>query len=319
METYRETINSVKVGDKKTENFWTKRGVRQGCPMSLTLFNIYVMDLEKEMRKEQAGGVTIGKEKFWSLTYTDDMVLVARNEEDLKGMLKRFRRYLSKKRLTLNVEKSKIIVFENGKGRKKRREWRWREEIIEEVTEIKYLEYIMQKNGGAEKHVIERFKRAMIAMKKTWSIGEKIFGNDYKRREKMFDALVGSVALYGAEIWGWKNETRLDRIKRKYVKWILGLDIRTPNYILIEETKMIEIRIEAIKRAIIYEEKARNSEKKLVVECIKDLEKVKTRKEGKWEAARGDILKRIGIDKEEIKRERERGNQEIVNSVLTRI
>lgn len=43
----------------------------------------------------------------------------------------------------------------------------------------------MQKNGGAEKHVIERFKRAMIAMKKTWSIGEKIFGNDYKRREKM--------------------------------------------------------------------------------------------------------------------------------------
>lgn len=92
------------------------------------------------------------------------------------------------------------------------------------ITEIKYLGYIMQKNGGAEKHVIEReFKRAMIAMKKTWNIGERIFGNDYKRREKMFDALVDSVALYGAEIWGWKNETRLDRIKRKYVKWILGL------------------------------------------------------------------------------------------------
>lgn len=87
------------------------------------------------------------------------------------------------------------------------------------------------------------------------------------------------MALYGAEIWGWKNETRLDRIERKYVKWILGLDRKTPNYILIEETKMIEIRIEATRRAIIYEEKARNSGKKLVVECIKDLEKVKTKKE----------------------------------------
>lgn len=32
----------------------------------------------------------------------------------------------------------------------------------------KVFRYIMQKNGGAEKHVIERFKRAMIAMKKTW-------------------------------------------------------------------------------------------------------------------------------------------------------
>lgn len=63
METYRETINSVKVGDKKMENFWTERGVWQGCSMSPILFNIYVMDLEK-MRKEQTRGVTIGKEKF---------------------------------------------------------------------------------------------------------------------------------------------------------------------------------------------------------------------------------------------------------------
>lgn len=45
------------------------------------------MGLEEEMRKEQTG-VTIGKEKFWSLTYADNMVLVTRNEEDLKGMLK---------------------------------------------------------------------------------------------------------------------------------------------------------------------------------------------------------------------------------------
>lgn len=63
------------------------------------------------------------------------------------------------------------------------------------------------------------------------------------------------------------------------MKWILGLDRKTPNYILIEETKMIEIRIEATRRAIIYEEKVRNSGKKLVVECIKDLEKVRTKKE----------------------------------------
>lgn len=128
------------------------------------------------------------------------------------------------------------------------------------------------------------------------------------------------MALYGAEIWGWKNETRLDRIKRKYVKWILGLDRKTPNYILIEETKMIEIRIEATRRAIIYEEKARNSGKKLVVECIKDLEKVRTKKEeGKWEAVRGDLLKRIGIDKEEIKCGRERGKVrgELIQEIVT--
>lgn len=46
----------------------------------------------------------------------------------------------------------------------------------------------------------------------------RLFKDDYERRVKMFDALVGSAALYGAEVWGWRNEARLDRIKRKYIK-----------------------------------------------------------------------------------------------------
>lgn len=36
----------------------------------------------------------------------------------------------------------------------------------------------------------------------TWSIGERLFKEDFVRRKKMFEALVGSVMLYGAEVWG---------------------------------------------------------------------------------------------------------------------
>lgn len=62
--------------------------------------------------------------------------------------------------------------------------------------------------------------------------------------------------LYGVEVWGWRNNDRVDKIKRKYEKWILDLDVRTPNYILTEETKMKELRLKAVKRAIKYEEKS---------------------------------------------------------------
>ncbi|XP_033313400.1 uncharacterized protein LOC117212593 [Bombus bifarius] len=110
-------------------------------------------------------------------------------------------------------------------------------------------------------------------MKETWSVGERIFKQDYKRRMKMFGALVESVALFGAEVSGWNIEERLDRVQRRYVKWILGLDMTTPNYILIEECKLIEMKEKALKRAARYEEKAIESKKELVKECIKERER----------------------------------------------
>jgi len=49
------------------------------------------------------------------------------------------------------------------------------------------------------------------------------------------------VQLFGGKyslVWrGGVGDNRLDEIKKKYVKWILKLDWRTPNYILVEETK----------------------------------------------------------------------------------
>ncbi|XP_050494286.1 chromatin assembly factor 1 subunit A-like [Bombus huntii] len=87
---------------------------------------------------------------------------------------------------------------------------------------------------------------------------------------KMFRALVESVALFGTEVWGWNMEERLDRIQRRYVKLILGLDMTTPNYILVEECKLTEIKEKALRRAARYEGKAIESKKELVKECIKE-------------------------------------------------
>ena len=44
----------------------------------------------------------------------------------------------------------------------------------------------------------------------------------------------------------------------------------TPNYILIEECKIIKIKEKALKGAARYEEKALESKKELVMECIKE-------------------------------------------------
>ena len=80
--------------------------------MSSTLFNIYVVGLEQELRKGQAGGIVVGERKVWSLTYAVDIVLMADREEELKEMLKRFKKFLKEAELELSTEKAKIVVFE---------------------------------------------------------------------------------------------------------------------------------------------------------------------------------------------------------------
>lgn len=132
----------------------------------------------------------------------------------------------------------------------------------------------------------------------------RIVADDYERKIKMFNVSGKHGSIRGSDE-GWGNEERMEKIKRKYIKWILKLDRRTPNYILEKETKMKELRMEAIKRAVKYEQKARQSEK-IIVECIKEIEKRRENiEESKWEKKRRRILEEVDIGRTEKKREEE--------------
>lgn len=119
-EIYMSTKNVVRVDGRVSERFWTEKGLRQGCPLSPILFSLLIVDIEEEIKKEQVGGVQVDRERIWSLAYADDLVIMARSEEGIKEMLKRMQKYLKKKKLYLNIEKSKMVCFRSGGGRRKR-------------------------------------------------------------------------------------------------------------------------------------------------------------------------------------------------------
>jgi len=66
-EMLRETKCRVKGRNGGGEQFWTARGVWQGCPLSPLLFNILLADMEERMGKVSWGGVRLGREKVYSL------------------------------------------------------------------------------------------------------------------------------------------------------------------------------------------------------------------------------------------------------------
>ncbi len=53
---YKETTNRVKMEEGVTGQFQSKKGVRQGCPLSLLLFNLFIADLEDYLKEKQEEG-----------------------------------------------------------------------------------------------------------------------------------------------------------------------------------------------------------------------------------------------------------------------
>ncbi|XP_067212233.1 golgin subfamily A member 6-like protein 6 [Linepithema humile] len=120
--------------------------------------------IEKEMGQVKWGGVKLRGRKVYSLAYADDMVLIAEEEEEMKGMMEKLERYLDRKNLELNTEKTKIMRFRKGGGRWKKKVWRWKGKTIEEVKEFRYLGYIIQRNGGQGAQIRERVRKATTVM-----------------------------------------------------------------------------------------------------------------------------------------------------------
>lgn len=89
-------------------------------------------------------------------------------------MLSRLEWYADKKGLEVNPEKTKVMRFKKGGGRRKIIDWRWKGKKLEEVKEFKYLGYTFQSNGGQKAHLKDRGRRAAVVMREVWGIGKRL-------------------------------------------------------------------------------------------------------------------------------------------------
>lgn len=54
--------------------------------------------------------------------------------------------------------------------------------------------------------------------------------------------MVWSVISYGVKLWGWKEREGIERLNKRYVRWVLGVDKRTPGYMLREEIQKNKLK-----------------------------------------------------------------------------
>ena len=79
---------TVRTGHGTTDWFQLGKGVRQGCILSLCLFNLYAEYIMRNAGLEEAqAGIKIAGRNINNLRYADDTTLMAESEDELKSLL----------------------------------------------------------------------------------------------------------------------------------------------------------------------------------------------------------------------------------------
>ena len=186
---------TVRTGQGTTD--WSKigKGVRQGCILSSCLFNFYAEYIMRNARmNETQAGIKIASRNINNLSYTDDITLTAENEEELKNLLMKVDDKSEKARLTLSIQKTKIMASGPITSRQVDGE------PMETVTYFFFLGSKITTDGDCS-HAIKRHllfgRRAM-----------KNLDNILKSRDitlltkvHLFKAMVFPVVMYGCESW----------------------------------------------------------------------------------------------------------------------
>ncbi|MCO5582230.1 hypothetical protein L7F22_036122 [Adiantum nelumboides] len=86
-------------------------GVKQGCPLSPTLFGLYIDEIVDFILHRGGEGVDISGTTVHILLYADDIVLVSETAVGLQLHLQALDDFCSQRGLTVNLGKTKVLIF----------------------------------------------------------------------------------------------------------------------------------------------------------------------------------------------------------------
>ena len=84
---YTDSTMCVRTAMDLSDPINFRRGVKQGCPLSPILFNLMMEPLIRAAESITTGGYTIGNHRIKSLTYADDLCVVAQSPAVMQEML----------------------------------------------------------------------------------------------------------------------------------------------------------------------------------------------------------------------------------------
>ena len=257
---------SIKLRNGVLEPIHSNLGLKQGCPLSPMLFNLYIDDVGNNS-DELCDPIEFQNEKISHFLYADDLVVLSYTADGLQRSLHQLSRYAKSKHLTVSTKKSKIMIF-NPSGKFIKKTFIIDGKILESVQSFCYLGFEV-KLSGTVKHAMnilhdkaKKALRPLICVLARFKIPPKI-------AIRLFHTFISPIVLYNVENWATltdkklkkfdmadlfndTNNSKTDVFHRKLLKCILGVSKSCPNLAVYGETGEIPLSIKGYRLMLTY-------------------------------------------------------------------
>ena len=160
---YDKSTANIILNGEKLKAFPLRSGTRQGCPLSLLLFNIVLEVLAMAIREEkEIKGIQIGKEEVKLSLFADEMILYIENPKDATTkLLELINEFGKVARYKINAQKSLAFLYTNNE--KSEREIKETIPFTTATKRIKYLGINLPKE--VKELYLENYKTLMKEIK----------------------------------------------------------------------------------------------------------------------------------------------------------
>ena len=237
-------VARVRVGDHRTDDIVVNNGLRQGCVLAPTLFNIYFSAVVAYWRdRSPQAGITVkhrhGRKlvgdrtaksrldevRVFESQFADDVAVYATTREAFERATLELLHAASVWGLTISIPKTKGLIMGRHLTPTDMAPIQLDTGCIEIVQDFTYLGSMITTDGEVGKDVRSRISKASRAF---GCLQRSVFQNRHlstDTKRTVYRAAVLSVLLYGAETWAVKANSlrRLSGFHNRCIRSIMGV------------------------------------------------------------------------------------------------
>ena len=260
---YEDVPMSVRTPAGLSPSFQALRGLKQGCPLSPTLFGLYIDSLEGELGAAARRGEQTDQPTFLAgsttavppLLYADDLTLLATTPAGLQRQLLILQGYCRQLGLTVNTAKTKVMLLSGARTVPASRQLAeaagllFAGQPVPTVTEFKFLGITFHSTTNmAGAACPARTQLARLALSNTRARCAELGVEAAPVHLRLFSMMVDSVLSHGAEVWGVQLVARAaaspegaagsaaERLQMGFLRGLLGVRQAAPNAVVLAET-----------------------------------------------------------------------------------